>query len=118
VKFLVGLLRFDGGLSIAHPAQNVETNSDRSLVLAVRSSAHARTSNLPAGRVTSQLVINTRAAPVYPFAAQLSRMARYQNSSDELILPNLDQDIRSFTIRPQKNCENVSRFILRASMQR
>ena len=40
----------------------------------------------------------------------LSRMAWYQKLSDELIVPNLDQDISS-TILPQKNCESGSRFI-------
>ena len=41
----------------------------------------------------------------------LSRMARYQKLSDELIVPNLDQDISFFTIRSPKNCENGSRYI-------
>jgi len=41
----------------------------------------------------------------------LSDMQRYQKLSDELIMPNLDQDISSFTIRPQRNCESVLRSI-------
>src|SRR5438552_830615 len=41
----------------------------------------------------------------------LSRMARYTKLSDELIVPNLDQDISFFTIRPRRNCENDSRYI-------
>ena len=41
----------------------------------------------------------------------LSRMAWYQKLSDELIVPNLDQDISFFTIRPRRNCENDSRYI-------
>src|SRR5438067_13265723 len=41
----------------------------------------------------------------------LSRMARYQKLSDELIVSNLDQDISFFTIRSPRNCENASRCI-------
>ena len=48
----------------------------------------------------------------------LSRMAWYQKLSDELIVPNLDQDISFFTTRARKNCENDSRFILKPWTQR
>jgi hypothetical protein len=41
----------------------------------------------------------------------LERMARYQKLSDELIVPNLGQDISFFTIQLQKNCENDLRSI-------
>ena len=41
----------------------------------------------------------------------LSRMARYQKLSDELIVPNLDQDVSFFSIRLPINCENGSRSI-------
>ena len=41
----------------------------------------------------------------------LGRMAWYQKLSDELIVPNLDQDISFFMIRPRRNCENGSRYI-------
>src|SRR6266436_8811752 len=40
----------------------------------------------------------------------LSRMTWYQKLSDELIMPNLDQDISFFTTQPRKNCESGSRF--------
>jgi hypothetical protein len=41
----------------------------------------------------------------------LARLARYQKLSDELIVPNLDQDISSFMILLPANCGNVFRSI-------
>ena len=41
----------------------------------------------------------------------LSRLQRYQKLSDELIVPNLAQDISFFTIPPRRNCESPSRCI-------
>ena len=41
----------------------------------------------------------------------LSRMARYQKLSDELIVPISTSTFPFFTIRPPKNCENVLRYI-------
>jgi hypothetical protein len=41
----------------------------------------------------------------------LSRMTRYTKLSDELIVPNLDQDISFFYDPVTKNSENDSRFI-------
>ena len=41
----------------------------------------------------------------------LARVARYQKLSDELIVPNLDQDISFFYDLTTRNCENDSRFI-------
>src|SRR5438128_1827039 len=41
----------------------------------------------------------------------LSRMERYQKLSDELIVRISTRIFPSFTIRPQRNCENVSKYI-------
>src|SRR5207249_11978349 len=41
----------------------------------------------------------------------LSRMARYQKLSDELIMPNLDQEISFFYNPAQRNCEGALRCI-------
>ena len=47
----------------------------------------------------------------------LARMARYQKLSDELIVPNLDQDISFFMTQPRASCENDSRFIRKLWIQ-
>jgi len=47
----------------------------------------------------------------------LSRMAWYQKLSDELIVPNLDQDISFFMTQPRASCENDSRFIRKLWIQ-
>ena len=41
----------------------------------------------------------------------LSRLQRYQKLSDELIVPNLGQDVLFSTILARENCENPSRCI-------
>jgi hypothetical protein len=41
----------------------------------------------------------------------LNDIARYQKLSDELIVPNLDQDISFFYDPATRNCENGSRYI-------
>src|SRR5437867_8420033 len=48
----------------------------------------------------------------------LSRMAHYQKLSDELIVPNLDEDISFFYDPAARNCENASRCIPKLSRQR
>ena len=48
----------------------------------------------------------------------LSRMAWYQKLSDELIVPNLDQDISFFYDPATKNCENGSSFFPKLWTQR
>jgi len=48
----------------------------------------------------------------------LSRMAHYQKLSDELIVPNLDEDISFFYDPAARNCENALRCIPKLSRQR
>ncbi len=43
--------------------------------------------------------------------AGLSRMAHDERLSDQLIVPNLDEDVSFFTTRPRSNCGSVSFFI-------
>jgi len=42
--------------------------------------------------------------------AGLSRMAQYEKLSDELIAPNLDQDISFFTSPRRRNCGSVLKY--------